>query len=76
MSDVLDERGQLLVHNLYQGRVLIGQEFANGDVYRYRYTWSPNGYYADTVVVTLPDKSEKVISPAETVPDYIRTYRK
>jgi YD repeat-containing protein len=76
MSDVLDERGRLLVHNLYQGRVLIGQEFANGDVYRYRYTWSPNGYYADTVVVTLPDKSEKVISPAETVPDYIRTYRK
>jgi YD repeat-containing protein len=76
MSDVLDERGQLLVHNLYQGRVLIGQEFANGDMYGYRYTWSPNGYYADTVVVTLPDKSEKVISPAETVPDSIRTYRK
>ena len=76
MSDVLDERGRLLVHNLYQSRVLIGQEFANGDVYRYRYTWSPNGYYADTVIVTLPDKSEKVISPAETVPDYIRTYRK
>jgi YD repeat-containing protein len=76
MSDVLDERGRLLVHNLYQGRVLIGQEFANGDVYRYRYTWSPNGYYADTVIVTLPDKSEKVISPAETVPDHIRTYRK
>lgn len=76
MSDVLDEHGQLLVHNLYQGRVLIGQEFANGDVYGYRYTWSPNGHYADRVLVTLPDKSEKVISPAETVPDYIRTYRK
>src|SRR5437868_4128733 len=76
MSDVLDEHGRLLVHNLYQGRVLIGQEFANGDLYGYRYTWSPNGYYADTVVVTLPDQSEKVISPAETVPDYIRTYRK
>jgi YD repeat-containing protein len=76
MSDVLDERGQLLVHNLYQSRVLIEQDFPNGDVYRYRYTWSPNGYYADTVIVTLPDKSEKVISPAETVPDYIRTYRK
>jgi YD repeat-containing protein len=76
MSDVLDERGQLLVHNLYQSRVLIEQDFANGDVYRYRYTWSPNQYYMEKVVVTLPDQSEKVISPAESVPDYIRTYRR
>jgi YD repeat-containing protein len=76
MRDVLDERGQLLIHNLYQSRVLIERDFANGDVYRYRYKWSPNQDYADTVVVTLPDQSEKVISPAESVPDYIRTYRR
>jgi hypothetical protein len=61
---------------LYQSRVLIEQDFANGDVYRYRYKWSWNQDYADTVVVTLPDQSEKVISPAESVPGYIRTYRR
>ena len=76
MRAVMDERGRTLVRNWYDdSKILIAQVFANGDVYRYRYQWGPNRHYADKVVVTLPDHSEKEISPAETVPDYIRFYR-
>jgi YD repeat-containing protein len=76
MTAVVDERGRTLVRNWYDdSKILIAQVFANGDLYRYRYTWGPNNYYADKVVVTLPDHSEKEIYPAESVPDFIRTYR-
>jgi hypothetical protein len=76
MTAVMDERGRTLVRNWYDdSKILIAQVFANGDVYWYRYERSPNNHYAEKVVVTLPDHSEKEISPAETVPDYIRSYR-
>jgi hypothetical protein len=76
MRDVMDEQGRLLVHNVYdKSNVLVGQEFANGDVYRYRYEWGPNKHYAEKVVITLPDRTEREISPAETVPEFVRTYR-
>jgi YD repeat-containing protein len=76
MTAVVDERGRTLVRNWYDdSKILIAQVFANGDVYRYRYTWGANNNYADKVVVTLPDRSEREIYPAETVPDFVRTYR-
>jgi hypothetical protein len=76
MTAVMDERGPTLVRNWYDdSKILIAQVFANGDVYWYHYEWSPNNHYAEKVVVTLPDHNEKEISPAETVPDYIRSYR-
>jgi hypothetical protein len=76
MKDVMDQQGRLLVHNVYdKSNVLVGQEFANGDVYRYRYEWGSNKHYAEKVVVTLPDHTEREISPAATVPEFVRTYR-
>ncbi len=75
MTAVMDEQGRTLVRNWYESNILIAQVFANGEVYRYRYEWSSNNHYADKVVVTLPDHSEKEISPAEAVPDFIRAYR-
>jgi YD repeat-containing protein len=76
MTAVIDEHGRTLVHNSYDKRnVLVGQEFANGDAYRYGYVWGPSNHYVEKVVITLPDHTEREISPAGTVPDYIRTYR-
>jgi hypothetical protein len=75
LTAVMDEQGHTLVRNWYESNILIRQDFANGDEYRYQYKWSSNNYYVDRVVITLPDHREQEISPAETVPDFIRTYR-
>jgi len=75
MTAVMDEQGRTLVRNWYKSNILIAQVFANGEAYRYRYQWSSNNHYADKVVVTLPDHSEKEIFPAEAVPDFVRAYR-
>jgi YD repeat-containing protein len=72
MTAIEDEHGHTLVRNWYNSTILVAQQYANGDVYKYSYTWAPNKEYADRVVVTLPDHSEQEISLADSVPQFIR----
>jgi YD repeat-containing protein len=71
MTAVRDEHGTTLVRNWYESKQLVRQLFANGDEYRYSYTWSDNGTYVERVVVTLPDHSTRQIGLADSVPDAI-----
>jgi YD repeat-containing protein len=73
MTTVSDDQGRILVRNWYESNVLIAQQFANRDIYKYRYIWYRGMHFADRVVITLPDHSEKEISLEQTVPDYVRT---
>lgn len=72
MTAVLDERGRTLVRNRYYSGKLVGQVFANGDSYRYDYTWDPQKTYPNRVRVTLPDHSEREIAVEDSVPDSTR----
>jgi len=74
MTAILDEHSRFLLHNWYSSGRLIRQQFANGDTWSYEYTFNPRGYAVVTAVVTLPDHSEKVIKPADSVPNYVLNY--
>jgi hypothetical protein len=75
MTRITDEKGHVLLRNSYDGRVLTRQQFGNGATYSYDYHSAPNGYYADKVVVTLPDRAKWDFSVAGAVPDYIRNHQ-
>jgi YD repeat-containing protein len=65
MTAVEDGDHRTLVRNVYTSGHLTAQTFANGDIYRYAYTWLPNQTLARSVTVTLPDHSKKLISFAD-----------
>jgi YD repeat-containing protein len=73
MTHVLDESGRLLLRNWYQGRFLVRQEFANGDLYSYWYDWRFREYCPRRVTVTSPDHVRDVAIP-NSVPDHIKNY--
>jgi YD repeat-containing protein len=76
MTAILDEHKQVLLRNTYKSNVLVRQAYANGDIFQYRYIWAAKpSYYADKVVVTLPDGSFREVFPADSVPDYLRKQR-
>jgi len=72
MTAILDGQGHVLVRNSYGGNVLTAQVYPNGDIYRYRYTWSPNRKYAAKVTITMPDGSKRELEPTDAVPGYLR----
>ncbi|PYS11289.1 MAG: hypothetical protein DMG17_22945 [Acidobacteria bacterium] len=74
MTSIADETGQVLVRNEYENRTLIGQAFVNGEVYHYQYQNPSNHVYADTVTITMPDKTRRIISVKDSVPNYIKQF--
>jgi YD repeat-containing protein len=75
MTRVIDENGRVLLRNWYQG-VLKKQQFGNGETYSYSYDWNPDRYYADKVVVTLPDQARRDVSVAGAVPEFVKNYHR
>ena len=69
MTSIEDESHKVLLRNFYEKRALTRQDFGNGQVYSYVYTWSANGHYAMRVVVTLPDRTRITADPENSVPD-------
>jgi len=77
MSLVTDEKGHVLIRNWYNARTLQRQQFGNGAVYAYSYDWAPDEYCPRRVrVVALPDRTTQELSVADSIPEYIRTFRK
>ncbi len=63
----------LLLRNIYNSGRLVRQEYGNGDVYEYRYIWNARRtYYADKVIVTLPDHNQKEVPVSESVSSYFK----
>jgi YD repeat-containing protein len=68
MTTITNEHGRVLLRNIYDSDKLVRQEYGNGDKYEYRYTWNARRtYYADKVIVTLPDNTQKEVSVSESV---------
>lgn len=67
-----NEEGALLLQNTYDNGVVVAQEFAGGDVYRYGYDWSIRGNYAETAYVRLPDDTVKEIPTSNFVPNLVK----
>jgi YD repeat-containing protein len=72
MTTITNERGHVLLRNTYDSGILVRQEYVNGDVYEYRYIWNPRRTYADRVIVTLPDHTQKEVSVSESVSPYLK----
>ena len=72
MTRVTDEHGSVLVENWYDQDHLVRQRFGNGEVYSYSYRMSPNGLYAMSAVVTLPDRSKKTVRLEDSVPGFVK----
>ena len=70
MTSIQDEHGTVLLRNVYRSRILVAQQFADGDTFHYGYTWLPRGGAAK-VVVTLPDGSTQEVFPSSTIPSFL-----
>ena len=70
MVGIADEHWHVLLRNWYESSVLVRQRYANGDVYQYRYGWSAKQKYAERVVITLPDRSQREVITGDSVPEY------
>src|SRR5205823_6103575 len=54
MTEVRDEKGQVLLHNWYYSGTIVRQRFGNGDLYSYDYDWPQHTYFPKRVIITLP----------------------
>jgi hypothetical protein len=72
MTTISDERGQLLLRNTYSDRLLVGQQYADGSVFSFRYQLHPGRAYFSAATVTLPDGSERTVDTLSSVPAYLR----
>jgi YD repeat-containing protein len=76
LTQITDENGHVLIRNWYRQRFLQKQQFGNGGVYSYSYDWPRDEYFPRKVGVTLPDGTLREISLADSVPDFVRNYKK
>jgi hypothetical protein len=72
MTAITDEHGAVLVRNTYAHTAVVRQEYANGDVYEYRYIGPEDQPYADSVIVTLPDHRQVQVQTASSVSEYMK----
>jgi YD repeat-containing protein len=71
MTTITNERGRVLLRNIYDSEKLVRQEYPSGEVYEYRYIWNARRpYYADKVIITLPDHTQKEVPVSESVWPY------
>jgi YD repeat-containing protein len=75
LATINDEHGALLLRNTYQDGVVVQQEFPNGQVVAYRYTWRQHMPYADSITVILPGGQRQTIETASSVPAEMRSSR-
>jgi hypothetical protein len=73
---VPSEQGNVLLRNWYQTKILMRQEFGNGQTVTYQYDWKADRYYPDSVVVTLPDQTKRTVDVARSVPEFVKNYHK
>ena len=72
MTLIEDENKKVLLHNSFQGRVLIRQDFGNGRIYSYFYTPSTDDHYFGNVEVTQPDGTMTKVGTADSVPNSVK----
>ncbi len=63
---------ELIHRNTYNQNVVVRQDFANGEVDSYRYTFVLGGFYAETVSVTLPNGSTTKVEVDSSVSDAVK----
>ena len=76
MTRITDEKGQVLLQNWYQSKILMRQQFGNGETYSYTYDWKRDRNDPDKVVVTLPDRTRRQVKVAGTVPEFVKNYHR
>ena len=74
MTQITDERKNVLLRNWYDHSLLIRQQFGNGESYSYQYEWLQNAYCPAKVVVTLPHYTTKEIRGCDSVPNFVRNF--
>ena len=72
MTRMEDENHSVLVQNAYSGRLLVRQDFGNGQVFSYQYNFNSSRTYADSVAVTLPDGSQTTVETGSSVPELLK----
>jgi hypothetical protein len=72
MTTITNERDLVLLRNSYDDSdKLVRQEYGNGDTYEYRYIWNAKRtFYADKVIITLPDHTQKEVQVSDSVSPY------
>ncbi|HTZ97733.1 MAG TPA: cytochrome c oxidase assembly factor Coa1 family protein [Terriglobales bacterium] len=81
MVEVRDETGKVLVHNWYDNRMVIQQEFADGSACAYRYRYAEKARYPFAVDVTLmsPAPSAKrtttEVKVSDAIPEYVKSFQ-
>jgi len=76
MTQISDEKENILLRNWYDRGYLERQKFENGAEYSYSYDWAPTSYYPARVTVTLPNKTTKELSVVDSVPNFIRDFQR
>jgi len=76
MTRITDEKGQVLLQNWYQSKILMRQQFGNGETYSYTYDWKPDRNCPDKAVVTLPDRTRRDVNVAGAVPEFVKNYHR
>jgi YD repeat-containing protein len=76
MTRITDEKGHALLQNWYRSKLLIRQQFGDGETYSYDYDWKPGHFYSDKVSVTLPNESRRDVKVAGSVPEFVKNYHR
>lgn len=76
MTQISDEKKNVLLRNWYNNSLLVRQQFGDGENYSYEYDWLQNTYCPDKVVVTLPHYATKEIRVCDWVPDLVRNFHR
>lgn len=80
MTDVKDETGKVLVHNWYDSRMVIRQDFPDGSACAYQYRYAEKARYPFAVDVTLMSPAPAAkrmtteVKVSDTIPEYIKSF--
>jgi YD repeat-containing protein len=72
MTTIEDEKHNMLVRNTYRYTTLVQQDFGNGQVFSYHYSAASGGPYADSVVITMPNREKTEVETASSVPEFLK----
>lgn len=76
MTQISDEKKNVLLRNWYDNSLLIRQQFSNGEIYSYKYYWPKSAYCPDKVVVMLPHYVVKEIRVRDSVPNFVLNFHR
>ena len=72
LMTVANERGRVLLRNTYEDRFLVGQQYADGSVLRFRYELDPGHFWFRSASVTMPDGTQHTVDTGASVPAWLR----